>query len=61
MSEPRFQPEQRSNILETKYTDVGIGIVRARDGSYYISQHFITSPTGTRAPGDGLGVVTQPR
>jgi uncharacterized protein YkwD len=44
MNEPRFRKNHRANILNTKYTDVGIGIVQARDGSYYITQDFIATP-----------------
>jgi uncharacterized protein YkwD len=61
MNEPRFQPNHRANILNTKYTDVGIGIVQARNGSYYITQDFVGTPAGTHAAGNGLGGVTQPR
>jgi uncharacterized protein YkwD len=60
MDEPRFQPNHRANILNTKYTDVGIGIVQARNGSYYITQDFIATPAGTQAAGNGFGGVIQP-
>lgn len=40
MDEPRFQNNHRGNILDPKYTDVGIGIVQAPDGNLYITQDF---------------------
>jgi uncharacterized protein YkwD len=40
MNEPRFQQNHRWNILNANYTHVGIGIVRAPDGSIYITQDF---------------------
>ncbi|HET9177064.1 MAG TPA: CAP domain-containing protein [Terriglobia bacterium] len=40
MDEPRFQNNHRGNILDPKYTDVGIGIVQASDGDLYITQDF---------------------
>lgn len=40
MDEPRFQDNHRGNILDPKYTDVGIGIVQAPDGDLYITQDF---------------------
>ena len=40
MNEPRFQHNHRANILNAHYTDVGIGIVKAADGSLYITQEF---------------------
>jgi uncharacterized protein YkwD len=45
MNEPRFQHNHRANILNARYTDVGIGIVRGADGQYYITQEFIESMT----------------
>ncbi len=53
MNEPRFEQNHRANILSRKYTDVGIGIVQAPDGRYYITQEFIESPSGLRPSGDG--------
>lgn len=44
MNEPRFQKNHRSNILNTKYSDVGIGIVQDRRGRYYITQDFVAVP-----------------
>jgi len=38
MDEPRFQNNHRDNILDPKYTNVGIGIARAPDGNLYITQ-----------------------
>lgn len=44
MDEPRFQDNHRGNILDPKYTDVGIGIVQAPDGNLYITQDFAAIP-----------------
>jgi len=44
MNEARFQPNHRYNILNTFFTDVGIGIVQGPDGSIYITQVFIQTP-----------------
>ena len=44
MNEPRFQHNHRANILNTSYTDVGIGIAQAPDGSLYITQDFVATP-----------------
>lgn len=49
MDEPRFQHNHRANILNTGYTDVGIGIVQDRRGRYYITQDFVGAPSATRA------------
>jgi uncharacterized protein YkwD len=49
MSEPRFAHNHRANILNPKYTEVGIGIVQDRTGRYYITQEFIEAPTDMRA------------
>ncbi|HEV2388881.1 MAG TPA: CAP domain-containing protein [Candidatus Acidoferrales bacterium] len=43
MNEPRFQQNHRWNILNSKYTEVGIGIARGPGGEYYITQDFIES------------------
>ena len=40
MNEPKFEHNHRWNILNAKYTHVGVGIVRAADGSLYITQEF---------------------
>ncbi len=40
MNEPRFQRNHRWNILNANYTHVGVGIVRAPDGTLYITQDF---------------------
>lgn len=45
MEEPPFAHNHRSNILSAKFTDVGIGIVRAPSGMYYITQEFVKTPT----------------
>lgn len=45
MDEPRFEHNHRSNILSAKFTDVGVGIVRAPNGMYYITQEFVKTPT----------------
>lgn len=55
MDEPRFEKNHRANILNTKYTDVGIGIVQAPNGSLYITQDFVTIPPGPLATGKGSG------
>ena len=51
MDEPRFQHNHRGNILNAKYTDVGIGIVQGPDGNLYITQDFIAPPES--APSSG--------
>ena len=43
MNEPRFQQNHRGNILNPKYTDVGIGIVQAPNGDLYITQDFVAT------------------
>jgi uncharacterized protein YkwD len=43
MNEPRFTRNHRANILSTSFTEVGIGIVQAPNGSLYITQDFYTS------------------
>jgi uncharacterized protein YkwD len=40
MSEPKFQPNHRANILNPDYTHVGVGIAKGPDGMYYITQEF---------------------
>jgi uncharacterized protein YkwD len=40
MNEPKFQRNHRANILNPSYTHVGVGIVKAPDGSLYITQEF---------------------
>src|ERR1700728_3215039 len=40
MNEPKFEHNHRWNILNAKYTHVGVGIVRAADGSLYITQEL---------------------
>lgn len=49
MSEPRFAHNHRANILNPKYTEVGIGIVQDRSGRNYITQEFIEAPADLRA------------
>lgn len=44
MSEPRFQPNHRANILSPKFNHVGIGIVRGPDGLLYVTQDFAKEP-----------------
>jgi uncharacterized protein YkwD len=44
MNEPRFKQNHRGNILNTSYTDVGIGVVQGPDGSLYITQDFVATP-----------------
>jgi uncharacterized protein YkwD len=45
MDEPRFQRNHRANILDSGYTDVGIGVVLGPDGLYYITQEFMRGAT----------------
>jgi len=40
MNEPKFAKNHRGNILNPGFTEVGIGIVRSRDGNLYITQDF---------------------
>jgi uncharacterized protein YkwD len=40
MNEPKFQQNHRWNILNVKYTHVGVGVAQAQDGSLYITQEF---------------------
>jgi len=49
MSEPRFNQNHRANILNPSFTDVGIGIVQAPNGSLYITQDFCAGPPGPAA------------
>ena len=49
MNEPRFAKNHRANILNPKYTDVGVGIVEGRNGQLYITQDFIETPTARGA------------
>ncbi|MFN8006421.1 MAG: CAP domain-containing protein [Terriglobia bacterium] len=44
MNEPRFQNNHRANILNPVFTEIGIGIVQAPDGSLYITQDFVALP-----------------
>ena len=56
MNEPRFAANHRANILDPKFTEVGIGIVEGPGGRYYITQEFIerlrtgASPSLTPVP-----------
>jgi uncharacterized protein YkwD len=43
MNEPRFTKNHRANILNSGFTEVGIGIVQAPNGSLYITQDFYTA------------------
>lgn len=47
MDEPRHQENHRWNILNTGYTEVGVGIARDSNGELYITQDFMGSPSGT--------------
>jgi len=49
MNEPRFEHNHRANILNPKYTDVGVGIVQGPNGMVYVTQDFITAPNSSRA------------
>jgi uncharacterized protein YkwD len=44
MNEPRFEHNHRHNILNPKFTHVGVGIVRGADGMFYITQEFAREP-----------------
>lgn len=44
MDEPRHEQNHRWNILNSQYTQVGVGIVRASNGLYYITQDFMKAP-----------------
>lgn len=44
MNEPRNQQNHRWNILNRGYTQVGIGIARASNGLYYVTQDFMKAP-----------------
>ena len=44
MLEPPFTQNHRANILSSNFTEVGIGIVQAPDGSLYITQDFFAGP-----------------
>jgi len=54
MHEPRFQDNHRANILNPRYSEVGVGIVQGPDGMYHITQEFVAPPrdrqTGERSP-----------
>jgi len=50
MDEPRFTQNHRANILSPDFTEVGIGIVQAPDGSLYITQDFYTGPARPGTP-----------
>jgi uncharacterized protein YkwD len=54
MSEPRFQHNHRGNILNTMYTEVGIGIAQGPDGSLYITQDFVAISARTRVSSSNL-------
>ncbi len=43
MDEPKFQQNHRGNILNTRFTHVGIGVARGSDGSIYVTQEFVQS------------------
>ncbi len=47
MSEPRFKPNHRGNILNPEFNYVGIGIVHGADGFLYITQDFAKEPVET--------------
>lgn len=45
MSEPRHQQNHRWNILNSGYTEVGVGIVEDANGEFYITQDFMKPPS----------------
>jgi uncharacterized protein YkwD len=58
MDEPAFQHNHRGNILNPRFTEVGIGVIRGPNGLYYITQEFVGTSDG--APGR-LAAKAQPR
>jgi hypothetical protein len=50
MNEPRFTKNHRANILNPGFSEVGVGIVQAPNGSLYITQDFY-SPLAASASG----------
>jgi uncharacterized protein YkwD len=44
MNESRFGDNHRANILNPRYTEVGVGIVQGPDGMYHITQEFVARP-----------------
>jgi uncharacterized protein YkwD len=44
MNEARFAHNHRYNILNPKYTEVGVGIIKGSNGMYYITQEFVGAP-----------------
>jgi uncharacterized protein YkwD len=44
MNEPKFAKNHRANILNPRFSDIGIGIVTGPNGMLYITQDFYTSP-----------------
>ncbi|HEV2491554.1 MAG TPA: CAP domain-containing protein [Terriglobia bacterium] len=61
MSEPRFQHNHRWNILNSKYTEVGVGIVRGPDGHYYITQEFMQNLEGLESSAEDLRAAGESR
>ncbi|HWG36782.1 MAG TPA: MBL fold metallo-hydrolase [Terriglobales bacterium] len=49
MKEPPFQPNHRANILNPKFTRVGIGVARSSDGLVWVTEDFYTPDRGGRA------------
>ena len=58
MNEPRFEHNHRGNILNPKYTEIGVGIAQGPDGQYYITQDFVESPARSQGPGEGSTRLT---
>ncbi len=46
MDEPRNEQNHRWNILHSGYTEVGVGVARARNGELYITQDFMKGLAG---------------
>ena len=44
MNEPPLSHNHRANILNPDFTHVGVGILRASDGMFYITQEFVQKP-----------------
>jgi uncharacterized protein YkwD len=43
MDEPKFQQNHRGNILNTRFTHIGVGVAHGADGSIYVTQEFVQS------------------
>lgn len=55
MKEPPFQPNHRANILNPKFTRVGIGVARSSDGLVWVTEDFYTPANAGVVPVDWRG------